>query len=141
MLADADAPFIGAHIVDEMHGLADGSGVDFATVRRLHLIAELTQGQCSIVGAWGAATRGGGTLFGRAFDWVAGCPCANWPALVVYHPGPTGSGRPWANVGFLGWLGTFTALSSARTASAMIGVEFEDASFGSESFVVGGCGG
>ena len=45
-LADADAPFIGKHIHDELQGLADGSGVDVSLLRRTHLIAELTQGQC-----------------------------------------------------------------------------------------------
>ena len=132
LLAAADAPFVGANIVEEMRGLADGSGVDLARIRRLHLIAELTQGQCSLVGAWGAATRGGVPLFGRGFDWQSGCPCRSFPALHVYHGG---SGLPFLSAGWTGWIGAFTAVSSARTAAAMIGVEYPDASFGNESFV------
>ena len=56
-------------IYEEMRGLADGAGVPLATVERIHMIGELTRGDCSLVGAWGAATAGGSVLTARALDW------------------------------------------------------------------------
>jgi hypothetical protein len=35
--------------------LADGAGVDYKKLARTHLIGELTQGDCSLIGAWGGA--------------------------------------------------------------------------------------
>lgn len=134
-LVDADRSYIGSNIHNEMRGLAEGSGVSLALLQRVHLIAELTQGQCSLYGAWGPATAGNKTLLMRAFDWNKGCPCRSFPAVIVYHPGVNGTGHAWMNVGWTGWLGSFTAASSHRTAIGMIGVEYPDPSFGAESFV------
>ena len=113
-LVSADAPYIGQNIHDELAGVAAGSGVDAALIRRLQLIAELTQGQCTLALANQQATVGGHTLFMRGFDWNAGCPCRSWPVITVYHPDAArgGSGNAWLNVGWAGWVGSFTALSS-----------------------------
>jgi len=35
--------------------LADSTGVDFKDIERLHLLGELTKGDCSMFGAWGDA--------------------------------------------------------------------------------------
>jgi len=134
-LARLDDPFIGENIKQEMQGVADGSGVDLGLIRRVHFIAELTQGQCSMVGAWGNVTQNNKTLMMRSFDWNADCPCRNFPAILVYHPSAKGSGQPWLNIGWPGMLGSFTAMSSVHTATAMIGVEFPDSTFGEQKFV------
>ncbi len=64
-----------------MRGLADGSGVDYKLLRRVHLIGELTKGACSMFGATGSATELGKTLQLRAFDWDINGPYVCYFAL------------------------------------------------------------
>ena len=47
VLLDLTRPFTGAYFMDELRGLADASGADFQQLARIHLIGELTQGDCS----------------------------------------------------------------------------------------------
>ena len=134
LLIDLTKPFTGAYIYDELKGLADGSGVDYKTLCRIHLIGELTQGDCSMYGAWGKATAGGKTLALRALDWDTDGPFKDYPAVIVYHPSQ--DGHAWANVGFLGFIGSMTGMSSSQMSIHEIGVSFPDAThFGSETFV------
>jgi hypothetical protein len=45
-----------------MQGLADATGIDLQKIINIHQIGELTQGQCSMYGAWDAATPDGGLM-------------------------------------------------------------------------------
>ena len=63
-------PFTNKKYYEEMRGIADGSGVDFKYLKRIHMIGELTKGACSMFGAWGKATSNGQTVQLRALDWV-----------------------------------------------------------------------
>ena len=63
-------PFTNKKYYEEMQGIADGSGVQFKYLRRIHMIGELTKGACSMFGAWGKATSNGQTVQLRALDWV-----------------------------------------------------------------------
>ena len=55
---------------------------------------------------------------------------------VVEPPTEGGEeGVSFANVGWTGWLGSITGMSSERVAISEIGVSFPDASFGNESRV------
>jgi hypothetical protein len=83
-----------------MRGLSDASGVDYDTIRRIHMIGELTKGSCSMYGAWGAATPDGGLLQLRALDWAADGPFRNYPQITVYHSnGSESEGNSFANFG------------------------------------------
>lgn len=62
--------FTNKYYYEELHGIADASGVPFKYFRRLHMIGELTKGACSMFGAWGKATPDGRTVQLRALDWV-----------------------------------------------------------------------
>jgi hypothetical protein len=42
LLIDITTPYTGAYIYQELHGLADGAGVDYKTAARIHLIGELS---------------------------------------------------------------------------------------------------
>lgn len=47
-----------------------GSGADYNTLVRVHMIAGLTQGKCSMFGAWGDAINfNGNVLQLRSLDW------------------------------------------------------------------------
>jgi hypothetical protein len=137
VLLDLTRPFTGAYFMDELRGLADASGADFQTLARIHLIGELTQGDCSMVGAWGKATAGGKSLALRALDWDTDGPFKLLPSVTVYHPDAArgGLGHAFANVGFVGWIGSLTGMSSAQLSIHEIGVSYPDAThFGTETF-------
>jgi hypothetical protein len=72
ILIDITTPSTGAYIYEELHGLAAGAGLEYKKLARTHLIGELTQGDCSLIGAWGGATAGGKTLQLRALDCASG---------------------------------------------------------------------
>lgn len=103
-------------------GIANATGVDYQQLLRIHMIGELTQGDCSMFGAWGKATAATGkTMQLRALDWDIDGPFKNFPAVVVYHPN-TGNGHAFANVGFVGWIGALTGQSSVNMAISEIGI-------------------
>lgn len=83
-LIDLTKPSTGAYFYEELEGLAAGAGIDAKLLERIHLIGELTQGDCSMIGAWGNATAGGKTLQLRALDWDTGALC--WFALGGASP-------------------------------------------------------
>lgn len=83
---DATKKYSGDYFFQEMQGLADAAGVPVKTIRRIHMIGELTKGSCSMVGAWGKATAGGETLQVRALDWDVQGPFKDYPQLTVYGP-------------------------------------------------------
>lgn len=137
---DLTEKYTGQWFKDEIKGLADGSGVDEKAIRRVHMIGELTQGHCSMYGAWGAATAGGETLQLRALDWDIDGPFQDYPQVTVYHAdegllGASGEGHSFANVGWTGWIGSISGLSSKQMAISEIGVSFPDKSFGKTSRV------
>jgi len=121
-------------IYDEMRGMADAAGFDVKELERIHMIGELTRGDCSLVGAWGTATSGGHVLGARALDWDTDGPMKDYPAVVVYHPANATYGLPWANVGFIGWVGSLTGVNAARQTIHEIGVSFpDDTTFGDQN--------
>ncbi|KJE94496.1 hypothetical protein CAOG_05130 [Capsaspora owczarzaki ATCC 30864] len=131
---DATNPYTGSYFLDEMHGLADATGLDYKMIRRVHMIGELTKGGCSMYGAWGKATASTGKLFQmRALDWDVDGPFKDYPQITVYHPSNSDNGHAFANIGWTGWLGSITGFSSVQTAISEIGATYSDASFGSDS--------
>lgn len=136
LTTDATEAYTGKWFTDEMHGLADATGLDYKKIRRIHMLGELTQGDCSMYGAWGDATRSSNsTLFQlRALDWDVDGPFRDFPQITVYHTATNGSnGYPFANIGWTGWLGSITGISSQQMAISEIGVSFPDNTFGKES--------
>lgn len=135
---DATVKYTGAYFYDEMRGLADGSGASYLSARRVHMIGELTKGDCSMFGAWGAATasEGGKLLQLRALDWDMDGPFRQRPQLTVYHNnGSAEQGHSFVNVGWSGWIASISGMSEVGTGISEIGVAFPDASFGNESRV------
>jgi hypothetical protein len=142
--------YTGEHIYEEMHGVAEGCGDPntYLLLRRVHMIGELTKGSCSMFGAWGKATAStGSTLQLRkqilifnaigAFDWEANGPFKDYSTVVVYHPNDLMNGTKksykFANLGFAGWIGSFSGINEKQLAISEIGVFFRDETFGEES--------
>jgi len=83
-------------------------------------------------GAWGDAIPSTHNLLQmRSLDWNTDGPFVNFPQITVYHP--TSNGHDFANIGWTGWLGAITGISSKKLAISEIGVAFPDDSFGRES--------
>jgi hypothetical protein len=121
------------YFYDEFRGLSDASGVEYQRIVNLHMIASLTQGDCSMIGAWGNALDPNSPtklLQLRALDWDMGGPFRNFPSITVYHPA---QGNNFAMVGFIGFVTALTGLSDQKLGISEIGVSYPDPSFGSES--------
>ncbi|CAE7921102.1 dcd1A, partial [Symbiodinium sp. KB8] len=130
---DLTKNFTGQYFFDEMRGMSDATGIDYERILHIHMIGELTKGTCSMFGAWGSAVAvPGTTLQLRALDWNVDGPFKDYPAVVVYHPS-AGWGNNFANLGFVGWIGTLSGQSDQHMAVSEIGISFPDSSFGNES--------
>lgn len=137
LLIEITKPFTGDYVYEEMQGIADAADVDVKTLNRVHLFGELTEGDCTMIGSWGKATANGNLVQLRALDWDVDGPFKDVPAVVVYHVDSQAHpelGHSFANVGFLGWVGSLTGVSSAGLGINEIGVSFPDDTFGNESF-------
>lgn len=110
---NATLPYTPPHWVDAFRGLADGSGVDIVSLRRVSMIAEWTRAQCSMLGAWGPASAAGGLVQLRALDWDTTGPFQRFPVLTVFHPDASTGGVPNAVLGWAGMLGAITGVSSS----------------------------
>jgi len=123
---------------EEMQGLADASGADYKTIVKVHMIAGLTQGACSMFGMHGAPldpTAEIGLLQLRALDWDMDGPFRSYNQITVYHPVNETYGHSFMNIGFSGFLGGLTGVSSVQLGISEIGASYPDATFGKESRV------
>jgi len=104
-------PYIPQRFVDELNGIADGSNglVSFDMLMRSNMIPEITQAACTVFGAWGEATADGKLYHLRALDWMPDAPVNKYPTVILYEP--TEEGHPFVNIGFLGLIGSLTAMS------------------------------
>jgi isopenicillin-N N-acyltransferase-like protein len=126
--------FTGSYFYEELQGIADATGLDYIMLRRIHLVGEVTKGHCSMFGVWGDATKSTGkTIQLRAFDWATDGPFQSYPQVTIYHPKSQENGHAFANIGFAGWIGSFSGMSSTQLAVSEIGVAYPDETFGSES--------
>lgn len=131
---DVTRLYTGEYFFQEAKGLADATGLDYMRILRIHMIGELTKGDCSMMGAWGSAVKHPGSLLQlRALDWNTDGPFKDFPQVTVYHPSNPRDGHAFANIGWTGWIGSITGFNSKQMAISEIGVSFPDASFKSES--------
>jgi hypothetical protein len=111
-------PFIAQRFLDELDGLAAGSGLNLAPIRRYSMIGELAKMGCSMIGAWGPATANATNSTGlmqlRALDWNTDGPWNDFPVVLVRHP--TEDGHAFATVGYPGDVGAISGYSSADVA-------------------------
>ena len=103
-------PYIPKRFDDEMAGMAAGSGIDVQTIRRANMLPELTQAHCTVFGSWGPASKDNKLLHFRGLDWDAFAPINQFPVINLYEPTEEGS-HAFSNIGYLGMVGTLTAMS------------------------------
>jgi len=128
---DATRNFTADYFFEELRGLSLSTGVSQQKLEWVHLIGELTKGSCSMFGAWGEAILPTASMIQlRGLDWDMDGPFRDFPQVTVYHPT---LGHPFANIGYAGFIGSFSGMSSVPTATSEIGVSYPDDTFGSES--------
>ena len=112
---------------EELHGVADGSGVSYDDLRRLNLLPELIKAACTVLGSWGESTVSSTLLHLRSLDWDDKAPIAKYATVTVYHPNASYEGyakhfheyykqqyitsHTFANFGYAGLIGSLNAYS------------------------------
>ncbi|GAM19141.1 hypothetical protein SAMD00019534_023160, partial [Acytostelium subglobosum LB1] len=113
LTADVTRAYTPEHFFQEMHGMADASGIPYQTILQLHMFPELIKAACTMVGAWGPATVNGGLMQLRALDFSPNAPLRYHPVVTVSHP--TDGGNTFASLSWAGFIGVLTGYSQ-RTA-------------------------
>ncbi len=102
-------PYIDARVLEEMEGLAEGSGVALDDIRMVHMVPVVSPYACSGVVAWGNATADGHTYQLRNLDFTMDAGLQDHPLVVVYLPD---QGIPHVNVTFAGYLASHTGINA-----------------------------
>lgn len=109
-------PFMPQRFLSELEGLAVGSGMDLQYFHRVSMMGELTKMGCSMIGAWGPATKTSQLLQLRALDWDTTGPFQAYPVVMVRHPSDPDDGHSFVTVGYAGEVGAISGYSSAGVA-------------------------
>ena len=121
-------PFIPPDYLEELRGLADGSGVPLAELYRLHAIPDRTY-TCSNLAAWGRATQDGRLIHVRNLDWNIDAGIQDLATVFVVHP----KGKhAFVNVGWAGFIGVLTGVNDAQLSIGQIGADTTDITFRGE---------
>lgn len=104
--------FTPSRFIDEMKGIAAGSKglVDYHRLRRINMVPEITRAACTIMGVHNSATADGKLYHLRTLDWNPTASVNEFPSLIIYEPTELNS-NVFANIGYLGVVGTLTAMS------------------------------
>jgi hypothetical protein len=103
---------------EEMHGLADGSGVSIDVFQQVHCLPLLMPYSCSSIAAWGTATVDGHLYQTRNLDWDLAAGAHEFPVVVLYLPA---RGHAHALPTFAGIIGANCGLSTAGLALSEMG--------------------
>lgn len=108
--------------IDELRGLADGSGVALSAIQRIYSVPDISEWHCTFFGAVGPAAAGREPIQIRALDYETHAGIQKYPALVVYKPT---TGVPFVNVTWLGMTGVVTGMNSAGISMSEIGDDWD----------------
>ena len=111
-------PYTSDRFVQELHGLADGAGLDFQMVLRAHMVPVVAPYACSGAAAWGSATKNGDLYQFRNLDYTMSSHLQDHPAVVIYLPN---KGIPVMNVSFAGCIGSNTGMNADGIALTEMG--------------------
>jgi len=103
------APYVPTRFIEEMQGVAAGSGVTYDALRRFHAIPLVADYACSMVALWGPASANGHLFQIRNLDWVKDGGLQDYPLIVVYIPQ---TGVAHVNIGFAGMVGSNTGMNT-----------------------------
>ena len=127
------ARWIPPEYLEELRGLADGSGVSLRELWRLHAIPDRTYA-CSGLAVWGRASRDGRLIHTRNLDWNMDTGIQEAAAVFVVRPqGPAPGGgashRAFVSAGWAGFIGVLTGVNEQQVSIGQVGAETDDLTY------------
>ncbi len=104
-----NSKYIDQRVLNEMKGVADGSGVSLKLLQRCHMIPVVSPYACSGVAVWGNSTKNGHTYQIRNLDYSMDAKLQEHPVIVIYIPI---KGTPHANITFAGYIASHTGMNA-----------------------------
>lgn len=117
---------------EEMVGLADGAGVSYRTVCRIHAIPTLTEFNCASFAATSVASHGP-LVHLRNLDWAVDSGIQRFAQVTVVEPA---AGEPFVNLGWSGFIGAVSGINRAGISVAEITARSAAAALAGEPMVV-----
>lgn len=105
-------------VLQEIVGVADGSGVPVRTLQHAHTLPLLMPYSCSSIAAWGEATKDGHLYQTRNLDWSLEAGAHEFPVLLVHLPA---AGHGHVMPTFAGVVGANTGMNDAGVVLSEIG--------------------
>lgn len=121
-------PFISPDYIEELKGLADGSGVELSRLYQVHAIPDRTY-TCANFAAWHRATDGGRLIHLRNLDWSIESGIQDYATVFVVRPEGK---QAFVNIGWSGFVGVITGINDRRISIGQIGAETTEATFAGE---------
>ena len=106
--------------LEEMAGLAAGSGIALAGIHRMHAIPDVGETSCSGLVAKGSATRDGHVYQLRILDYGANFNLQRRPLITVYRP-TTENANPYVTIGWVGFVGAVSGVNEKGVALSEMG--------------------
>jgi hypothetical protein len=114
----ATAAHTDPRLLQQLVGLAEGSGMDVRLLQHVHCLPLLMPYSCSSIAAWGKATADGHLYQTRNLDWSLRAGAHEFPVVVVYVPS---SGHPHVTPSFAGFVGAHCGMNAAGIVLSEIG--------------------
>ena len=114
-------PFIPLEYIEEMKGLAEGSGIPFDRVKAVSMIPDVSEYHCTYFAAWGKAVPDGHLYQMRCLDYAMKAHIQDYPALIVQKPN---GGNVFVNVGWVGMIGLVSGMNANGLGVSEIGDNF-----------------
>jgi hypothetical protein len=112
------APFTPREDMEEMAGLAAGSGIPLRVIHRMHAIPDLGETSCSGLVACETATRDGHVYQLRILDYGGNFGLQKRPLITVYRPN---NANAFVNIGWVGFVGVVSGANNAGVALSEMG--------------------
>jgi hypothetical protein len=109
-------PFIPQKYLDEMDGLAAGSGLPVEDVRVTNFIPEMFH--CSGFAIMNSATKDGTLYHGRVLDYATDWGLQDHACIIVAEPE---GGIPYVNVAYAGFIGSVTGMNAQHVSIGEMG--------------------
>ncbi|MGC1878413.1 MAG: C45 family peptidase [Rhabdochlamydiaceae bacterium] len=109
-------PHVPNHFIEEMRGIADGSGIALSKIIMLNLFPEMFH--CSGITVSGQASKDGELYHVRVLDYSIGKNLQSTAVLQVVDPD---IGIPFLNISYAGFIGTITGMNLEKIAIGEIG--------------------
>jgi isopenicillin-N N-acyltransferase-like protein len=106
--------------LEEMEGLAAGSGIPLDVIHRMHALPDVGETSCSGLVAKGSATQDGHSYQLRILDYGANFNLQRRPLITVYHP-TTENANDYVTIGWIGFVGAVSGMNAKGVALSEMG--------------------